>query len=71
MPELLRPPADGSSSPKTTTIKFFKYVVFRDIEDNLRLGWQVSIPNAVSHHEHYGIVMVWLCDCQPACARKK
>lgn len=57
--------ASDSSLPKTT-IKFFKYVVFGDIEDYLRLGWQVSIPNGPSHLDRYGIVMVWLCACLPA-----
>lgn len=62
MPEPPQPPAGGSSSPKIT-IKFFKYVNFKDIEDNLRQGWIVSIPNGPSHLDRYGVVMAWLCDC--------
>ena len=41
----------------------FRYVRFAEVEDFLRLGWMVSIPNAPAHHEHYGIVLKWICDC--------
>src|SRR5882724_998023 len=70
MPEPLQPPAGDSNSPKTM-IKYFNYVVFRDIEDHLKLGWQVSIPNGPSHLDRYGIVMVWLCDCLPVREKSK
>ena len=41
-----------------------KFVRFAAVEDHLRLGWMVSIPNGPTHHEHYGIVLKWICDCE-------
>ena len=41
-----------------------KFVSFARIDDHLRLGWMVSIPNGLMHHHHYGIEMKWICDCE-------
>lgn len=46
-----------------------KFVVFAKIEDHLRLGWVVLIPNAPHHGLHYGIEMAWICDCRERVAR--
>jgi hypothetical protein len=42
----------------------FKFARFSKIEDFLRLGWMVSIPNAPMHHHHYGVELKWICSCQ-------
>jgi hypothetical protein len=42
----------------------FKFVRFAEIEDHFRLGWMMSIPNGPMHHDYYGIVMKWVCDCE-------
>lgn len=36
---------------------------FDRIEDYLRQGWVALIPNAITHHHHYGIELAWLCSC--------
>ncbi len=41
-----------------------KFVRYSQIEDFLRLGWVVMIPNAPMHHHAYGIEMRWVCDCK-------
>lgn len=41
-----------------------KFVRFDRIEDHLREGWMVSIPNAPMHHHHYGVEMKWICSCR-------
>jgi hypothetical protein len=40
-----------------------KFVRFERIEDHFRQGWTASMPNKAMHHHHYGIEMVWLCNC--------
>jgi hypothetical protein len=46
----------------------FKFVRFADVEDHLRCGWMLSIPNAPAHHEVYGIVLKLVCECRiPGC----
>lgn len=45
-------------------MRALKFVAYDRIEDHLRLGWMVAIPNGPTHHEHYGIVLQWMCDCQ-------
>jgi hypothetical protein len=40
-----------------------RYSRFEAVEDFLRQGWMVSIPNAAMHHHHYGIELAWLCSC--------
>lgn len=42
----------------------FHYVTFERVEDFLRCGWVVMIPNDVMHHHYYGVPMEWLCDCK-------
>lgn len=49
--------------------RFVKFVTFSKVEDYLRLGWVVLIPNAPHHGLHYGIEMAWLCDCPEKLAR--
>ena len=46
--------------------RIFHYVNFPRIEDWLRCGWMVALPNAASHINFYGAVMEWLCDCKVA-----
>lgn len=43
--------------------RIFHYVRFGKVEDWLRCGWLVAIPNAAMHHHHYGLTLEWLCDC--------
>lgn len=45
------------------TIFALKFVNYRAVQDHLRAGWMVSIPNAPMHHHHYGIELAWLCAC--------
>jgi hypothetical protein len=45
-------------------MRALKFVRFDAIEDHLRLGWMVAIPNESMHHHHYGIEMKWICDCE-------
>lgn len=40
-----------------------KFVVYRNIDDHLRQGWMVAIPNAPMHHHYYGIELKWICPC--------
>lgn len=40
-----------------------KFVRFDRIEDHFRQGWMVTIPNAMTHHHHYGVEMKWICNC--------
>lgn len=41
-----------------------KFVRHDRIQDHLRKGWMPAIPNAPHHHLHYGIEMLWLCECE-------
>ena len=34
-----------------------KFVSFARVEDHLRLGWMIAIPNRPMHHHYYGIEM--------------
>jgi hypothetical protein len=40
-----------------------RFARFDRIEDFLRQGWVALIPNAITHHHHYGIELAWLCSC--------
>lgn len=40
-----------------------RYARFEAVEDFLRQGWMIAIPNAIMHHHHYGIELAWLCAC--------
>lgn len=44
-----------------------KFVRYKRIQSHLKRGWIALIPNAPTHHHHYGIEMAWLCDCQIPC----
>lgn len=55
-------PADMRQS----RVSWLKFVTFETIEDHLRVGWMVSMPNAPTHHHYYGIEMKWICKCKPA-----
>lgn len=45
--------------------RFFHYVNFHRIEDFMRCGWVVVIPNcSTMYTDLYGITMEWLCDCK-------
>lgn len=43
----------------------FKYVAFERVHDYMRLGWVIS-GEAYPPHNHYAVVMVWLCGCPVA-----
>lgn len=40
-----------------------KFVRFDKIEDHLRQGWMILIPNAPMHHHHYSCELAWICSC--------
>lgn len=40
-----------------------RYARFDAVEEFLRVGWMVSIPNAIMHHHVYGIELKWICPC--------
>lgn len=40
-----------------------RFARFAAVEDYLRQGWIALIPNAPTHHHHYGIELAWLCEC--------
>jgi hypothetical protein len=40
-----------------------KFVRFDRIEDHMRQGWMVMIPNGAMHHHHYGVELKWICEC--------
>lgn len=51
--------------------RIFHYVTWDRMPDWLLCGWMVAKPNSVTHHNHYGMVMEWLCDCKmvrPRCS---
>lgn len=45
-------------------IKAFNYVLYRQIEDFLKVGWIAIPPNSTDHHHHYGIEVMWICECE-------
>ncbi len=45
---------------KATALKFVR---FDQVEDHLRQGWMVMIPNGPMHHHHYGVELKWICHC--------
>lgn len=46
--------------------RVFHHVRYERIEDWLRCGWMIAIPNAPMHHHAYGQMLEWLCDCRMA-----
>lgn len=48
------------------TNRTFHYVAYARVEDFLRCGWVVMIPNGPTYHNYYGVPMEWLCDCKMA-----
>lgn len=45
--------------------RYFKRVRFDQIETQLRLGW-IARNSSGGHYQHlYGIIMEWICDCNP------
>lgn len=49
---------------RASIIRALKFSRFAAVEDHLRCGWMVSIPNAPMHHHYYGIELKWICDCR-------
>jgi hypothetical protein len=47
-----------------TRDRIFKYATYDRIADYLALGWVIVMPNKMTHHEEYGLVLEWLCDCK-------
>jgi hypothetical protein len=44
--------------------RIFHHVRYERIPDWLLAGWIVPIPNGGTHHNHYGVMMEWICDCK-------
>lgn len=42
-----------------------RWVLHRRVEDYLRLGWLVNIPDRFCSHDHYSVLMSWVCACEP------
>jgi len=40
-----------------------RFARFEKVEDYLRQGWMVAIPNAPMHHHYYGVELKWICPC--------
>jgi hypothetical protein len=34
-----------------------------EVEDHLRLGWVVCVPERLCSHDFWSVFCVWLCDC--------
>ena len=47
----------------TTNIRAFRYVAYSDIPDYWALGWIATPPIIFDRMSHYGVTMVWTCDC--------
>lgn len=45
------------------TPRALRFARFEKVEDYLRQGWMVSIPNAAMHHHYYGVELKWICNC--------
>lgn len=45
------------------TPRALRFARFEKVEDFLRQGWMVSIPNAAMHHHYYGVELKWICNC--------
>jgi hypothetical protein len=41
------------------------YVEYPDIPTYIEMGWIAYEPTECDHYHAYGIVMLWLCDCEP------
>jgi len=41
------------------------YVEYPDIPTCLEMGWIAYEPAERDHYHAYGIVMLWLCGCEP------
>ena len=41
------------------------YVEYPDIPGYLQMGWIAPEPVECDHYHAYGIVMLWLCACEP------
>lgn len=50
-------------SAMPTNIKAFRYVSYRDIPRYLDMGWLVTEPKIFDRLSHYGVTMIWTCDC--------
>jgi hypothetical protein len=46
--------------------RVFHYTAYDRLRDWLALGWVIVMPNQITHHQHYGLVVEWLCDCKLA-----
>jgi hypothetical protein len=46
------------------TERIFHRVPFHLIEDWLRCGWMVAIPNGPAYHNLYGALLEWRCSCK-------
>ena len=40
------------------------WVKHQQVEDYLRLGWMVAIPDRLVSHDYWSVLCVWICDCE-------
>jgi hypothetical protein len=43
---------------------YAQWVKHHQVEDYLRLGWMVAIPDRYVSHDHWAVLMLWLCACE-------
>lgn len=55
---------------RTTNIRAFKRVQYREIHDYLLMGWMVNPHGYVDYQALYGVILEWICDCEPPVLRK-
>jgi hypothetical protein len=47
------------------TFQAAMYVNYADVAAYLQMGWIAYEPTELDHYHACGIVMLWLCDCEP------
>lgn len=55
---------------RASIIRALKFSRYSMVDDHLKCGWVVLIPNAVMHHHSYGIELAFICDCRIPVIRK-
>jgi hypothetical protein len=43
---------------------YAQWVKHHQVEDYLRLGWMVAIPDRYVSHDVWAVLMLWLCECE-------
>lgn len=44
--------------------RIFHYITIDRLDDWLALGWLAVPQNAPMHHNFYGLIVEWRCDCK-------